>query len=212
MHKRSGMETGMKVIGITGGIGAGKTEILGYLQRRADCRVIIADRAAHELEKRGGICYDRLVALLGKEVLSADGEIDKARMAARIFADRKILDSVNAIVHPAVKEYIAGEIDKERERGAFRYLFIEAALLIEGGYDQIVDELWYIYADEETRRERLKKSRGYSDEKTDSIMRQQMADHMFRRHCRVVIDNSKTLAYAYQQIDEKLGEDLCQRK
>lgn len=202
----------MKVIGITGGVGAGKTEILGYLQKRADCRVIIADQTAHELEKRGGACYDRIVALLGTEILSADGEIDRSKMAARIFADRDILNSVNGIVHPAVKEYIVDEIRKEQEKGVLRYLFIEAALLIEDGYGEIADELWYIYADEKTRRERLKKSRGYSDEKTDSIMRQQMADHMFRRHCRVVIDNSKTLAYAYQQIDEKLGEDLCQRK
>lgn len=202
----------MKVIGITGGVGAGKSEILTYLRERTDCRVIIADKVAHELEKKGQVCYEKLVALLGEEILAEHGEIDKAKMAARIFADKQLLAQINSIVHPAVKEYIIGEIAKERKAEALSYLFIEAALLIEDGYEEIVDEMWYIHADENIRRERLATSRGYSEEKTDSIMRQQMSEEDYRRHCRIVIDNSKQLTDAYRQIDEKLGEELCQRK
>ena len=202
----------MKVIGITGGVGAGKSEILAYLRKRTDCRVIIADKVAHELEKKGHVCYERLVALLGEEILAGHGEIDKAKMAARIFADGQLLAQINSIVHPAVKEYIIGEIAKERSAGTLGYLFIEAALLIEDGYEEIVDEMWYIHADEKIRRERLATSRGYSEEKTDSIMRQQMSEEDYYRHCRIVIDNSKQLTDAYRQIDEKLGEELCQRK
>ena len=202
----------MKIIGITGGVGAGKSEILAYLQERTDCRVIIADKVAHELEKKGQVCYERLVALLGEEILTERGEIDKAGMAARIFADKQLLAQINSIVHPAVKEYIIGEIAKERSAGILSYLFIEAALLIEDGYEEIVDEMWYIHADEKIRRERLSTSRGYSEEKTDSIMRQQMSEDDYYRHCRVVIDNSKQLIDAYRQIDKKLGEELCQKK
>ncbi len=78
-------ERNMKVIGITGGVGAGKTQVLHYLQERTECRIIIADQAAHALEEPGGACYEQLVALLGKGVLREDGSIDKFRMAARIF-------------------------------------------------------------------------------------------------------------------------------
>lgn len=202
----------MKVIGITGGVGAGKSEILAYLQERTDCRVIIADKVAHDLEKRGEVCYDRIVALLGREIIAEDGEIDRTKMAAAIFADKHLLQQINNIVHPAVKEYIVNAIAEERTRSVFTYLFIEAALLIEDGYKEIVDEMWYIHTDEKARRERLKASRGYSEEKIDSIMREQMSEEAFYKHCPVVIDNSKSLTSTYRQIDEKLGERLCQKQ
>lgn len=202
----------MRVIGITGGVGSGKTAILDYLQKHTNCRVIVADRVAHELEEPGGICYGKIVALLGQEVLAKDGRIDKAKMSARIFSDKNLLTGINGIIHPAVKEYIQKTIAEEREAGKLDYLFIEAALLIENGYCGIVDEMWYIHTDEKTRRERLKLSRGYTDEKIDSIIKEQLAEEDFYRHCSVVIDNSKALQSAFRQIDEKLGEELCQKQ
>lgn len=202
----------MKVIGITGGVGAGKTRVLDYLRKREGCQVIIADQAAHKLEEPGEICYEQIVELLGQEILAVDGRIDKAKLAARIFGDQAILARVNEIVHPAVKSYITKIIDEVRREGRLQYLFIEAALLIEDGYERIVDEMWYIHADAEVRRERLKKDRGYSDEKIDKIMREQLSEEAFYRHCLVVIENSGTLEQVYRQIDEKLGEDLCQKQ
>ena len=202
----------MKVIGITGGVGAGKSEILAYLREHANCRIIIADKVAHDLERQGEVCYEQIVALLGREIVAEDGEIDKSKMAAGIFADRSLLVRINEIVHPAVKEYILNEIAKEKKAGRLDYLFIEAALLIEDGYKEIVDEMWYIHTDEKTRRDRLKASRGYSDEKINSIMREQLSEEEFCRHCSTVIDNSKTLEGAYGQIDKKLGERLCQKQ
>lgn len=202
----------MRVIGITGGVGSGKTAILDYLQKHTNCRVIVADRVAHELEEPGGICYEKIVAVLGKEILAENGGIDKSKMAARIFCDKNLLMRVNGIVHPAVKEYIQRTIAEEREAGKLAYLFIEAALLIENGYSGIVDEMWYIHTDEKARRERLKSSRGYSDEKIDCIIKEQLTEEEFYRHCSVVIDNSKTLQSALKQIDEKLGEELCQKQ
>lgn len=206
------MRNSMKIIGITGGVGAGKSRILDYLAEHTVCRIIVADQTAHELEAPGGSCYGRIVELLGEDILDADGSIDRARMAERIFSDRELLSQVNAIVHPAVKQYILETAAREREAGRIDYLFIEAALLIEDGYDEIVDELWYVHTDERVRRDRLRASRGYSDEKIDSIMRGQLSEEEFYRHCPVAIDNSGTLESVYRQIDEKLGEDLCQRQ
>ena len=202
----------MKVVGITGGIGAGKSQILAYLKEHTRCRIIIADQVAHELEEPGGRCYQPIVSILGTAILTEDGRIDRAKMAARIFADGKLLSQINAIVHPAVKEYITGVIAEERAGDRIDYLFIEAALLIEDGYKTIVDELWYIHTDMQVRRERLKASRGYSDEKIDSIVNGQLSEEAFYGQCSVVIDNSGTLDSVYRQIDKKLGEDLCQKR
>ncbi|MCM1038685.1 MAG: dephospho-CoA kinase [Roseburia sp.] len=201
----------MKSIGITGGVGAGKSELLAYIKKKYNCYVILADEVAHRLEKPGEECYNKLTALLGKEILKTDGTIDKNRMAEKIFADKAILEQVNAIVHPAVKKYIVNEIAKEQEKARIDFLFVEAALLIEDGYEEILDELWYIHTDTGIRRERLKASRAYSDEKIDHILQGQLSEETFRTHCRVVIDNSSDFIHTCQQIDEKLEEYLCQR-
>ncbi|MDD6810633.1 MAG: dephospho-CoA kinase [Lachnospiraceae bacterium] len=201
----------MKIIGITGGVGAGKSEILAYIREHYNCQVILADNVAHQVEEPGQKCYNELVALLGADILNLDGTIQKTRMAAKIFADSRLLAKVNELVHPAVKEYILQKIAEKKKEGKLDFLFIEAALLIEDGYEQIVDELWYIYTKLDIRRERLKVSRAYSDEKINQILQGQLSEGEFRKHCKVVIDNSGSLAEAYQQIDEKLGEYLCQK-
>ncbi|MCM1267564.1 MAG: dephospho-CoA kinase [Bacteroidales bacterium] len=197
----------MKVIGITGGVGAGKSEVLAHLEKTYNCRVIMADRLAHELEEPGGICYQPLIKLLGETVLREDGRIDRQKMAAAIFGQEALLQKVNAIVHPAVREAIMHEIEKERAAGKLDYLFIEAALLIEEGYTQILDELWYIHAEEEVRRKRLRENRGYSEEKIESILRSQLSEAEFRRHSDVVIENNGALSGVYEQIEKELGED-----
>lgn len=202
----------MKVIGITGGVGAGKSEILAYLKEHCNCRIIMADRLAETLEEPGQACYLQIVSLLGQDILQEDGRIDRQKMAARIFADRKLLTAVNEIIHPAVKEYILQTIEMERAAANLDYLFIEAALLIEDGYDKIVDELWYIHTDMDVRRQRLKASRGYTDEKIDNIVKGQLTEDVFYRYCHVVLENSGPLEDVYKQIDEKLGENLCQKQ
>ena len=194
----------MRTIGITGGVGAGKSELLAYIEKNYNSRILLADTVGHLVKEPGQPCYEKLVALLGKEILSPDGQIDRKAMAERIFADPELLEQVNGMIHPAVETYILEQIHLEQMRGTLDFFFIEAALLIECGYEDKVDELWYIYADREVRARRLKASRGYSDEKIQEIMDSQLSEEEFRRHCQVVIDNSGSLQDAYRQIDEIL--------
>ena len=198
----------MKVIGITGGVGAGKSEILSYIKKHYNCRILLADEAAHRVKEKGQPCYEKLVTLLSDEILDETGNINKVKMSEKIFSSRELLAEVNGIIHPAVKKLILSAIQKERERRIHDFFFIEAALLIEEGYLDYVDEMWYIYAREEVRRKRLKESRGYSDEKINQIMSSQLKEADFRRYCSVVIDNSDSLTESRRQIDEKLGEYL----
>lgn len=196
----------MRLIGVTGGVGAGKSEILSYIRKHYKCRIYLADEVAHLIKQKGESCYYRLVELLGEEVLDEDGEINKRKMAEMIFADDELLEQVNRIVHPEVRIYLEKRIEEAGEDKGIELLFIEAALLIEAGYKEIIDELWYIYADIEVRKKRLQSSRGYSLEKIAQIMDSQLTEEMFRKNCDFVIDNSGELAESYKQIRKKLEE------
>jgi dephospho-CoA kinase len=195
----------MKFIGITGGVGAGKSEILAYLAKKPGVRVMLADEIAHNLMEPQTACGKKIAeAFADCDIFSGDGSFDRGKLAACIFQDAKKRELLNSIVHPAVKEYVLEQLDIERKKGQLSWLFLEAALLIEEHYDAILDELWYIYTNEANRRARLRASRGYSDEKIDSIFKSQLKEEEYRAHCSVVIDNNGTPEQAFAQIDNYL--------
>jgi len=201
----------MKIIGITGGVGCGKSEIIRYIMKKYRCYVIFADDVAKQLQQKGNLCYDRIVSLLGERILACDGEIDKGKMAAQIFSDEKLLLKVNNIIHPAVYEYVEQKITEYKNKNKIDFFIIEAALLIECGYGKIVDEMWYVYTQDEIRRERLKKSRGYSDEKISQIFSSQLSYEEFKNASTFVLDNNGMMEDTQKQIDYKLEEYLCQK-
>ena len=194
----------VRIIGVTGGIGAGKSEILSYIKKHYNCRIFLADEVAHKVKEVGQEAYEPLVELLGRDVLDTDGSINRERMAQKIFADNQVLFQVNEIVHPAVRRFVEQAIADAKEKKDIELLFIEAALLIEAGYETIVDELWYIYATIDVRTKRLMENRGYSLKKVQSIIEKQLSEEEFKAHAHFVIDNSGELAKAYEQIDDKL--------
>lgn len=200
----------MRFIGITGGVGAGKSEILTYIGKKYKCEIYLADQVAHLVKQPGTWVYDRLVELLGRDVTDESGQIDRAVMAKKIFADSGLLGQVNEIIHPAVKSFLMERFALAEKAGETDFFFVEAALLIEGGYLALVDEMWYIYADAAVRRERLRQARGYSDEKISQIMSSQLTEEAFRNNCDFVIDNSGSLEESCRQIDERLKN--CQEK
>ena len=195
----------MKIIGITGGVGAGKSAILGYLKEEYGAVVIEADKVGHLLMEPGKTCYDSIVEKFGKSILNEDQTINRGKLGGIVFADSKLLDVLNKIIHPGVKSYIISEIEKEKIAAKTRYFVVEAALLLEDHYDVICDELWYIHTDEAVREKRLKETRGYDDEKIAGIMANQKTPEEFRSACQVVIDNSGNLSDTYRQIEKQLG-------
>lgn len=194
----------MKTIGITGGVGSGKSEILSYIGENYPCEIVLADDLAKELQEPGGPCYIPLIEFLGKDIVEKDGHIRKAAMADKIFNNRELLAKVNGLIHPAVTEEILRRMELAEKKEEISLFFVEAALLIENGFDKICDEMWYIYAKESVRRERLRRSRGYSGEKITAIMKKQLSESVFREKCRVVIDNSGPLSESIKQIDQIL--------
>ncbi|MBP5609389.1 MAG: dephospho-CoA kinase [Lachnospiraceae bacterium] len=190
----------MITIGITGGVGSGKSVILKYLEEKYNACIIVADELAKELEEPGKPVYKKLVECFGDAILSPDMSIDKKAFASLIFSDEEALSKANAIIHPAVKEEILRRM-KEEETSGCEVFVVEAALLIEDGYDKILDELWYVYTDEAVRFKRLEVNRGYDREKSLSIMRRQKSDIEFRKYCKRIIDNSGELEETIDQTD-----------
>lgn len=196
----------MKLIGVTGGVGAGKSAILSYMQEHYGARVLQADRIAEEIMRPGTVCDQSLKeAFAGDGVFRSDGSLDRGAMASVIFHDPAKRKQVNDIVHPLVREYVIREVEKERQQKCFSYVVLEAALLLEAGYDTLCDELWYIHSDESVRVARLKEKRGYSDDKIQAIFASQLPEETFRRRCGCVIENNTTKEAAYAQIDRLLG-------
>lgn len=194
----------MWVIGITGGVGAGKSKILEYIREHCSCRILLADEVGNSVKEPGTACYSELIRLLGKEILEEDGSIHKGKMAEAIFGNKELLDKVNAIIHPAVRKVILDALEEERQKGQCQAFFVEAALLIECGYGEVVDELWYIHAEEAVRRQRLRESRQYSEEKIQGIMAGQLKEEEFRKKCQRVIDNSGDFRETCSKIKEEL--------
>ena len=190
----------MKTIGITGGVGSGKSAILGYLAEHYPCRVLYADELTAKMQKKGGKCYEAMARMFGPDYLLPDGELDRAKIGGRVFGDPKALKALNDLIHPIVVEEIKRQIKEAESKENTEFFFLEAALLIETGFDKICDELWYIYARREVRIRRLEESRGYTPERSAQMMERQLPEEVFRKYCHVVIDNSGTLEESISQI------------
>ena len=115
----------MKVIGITGGVGAGKSAILDYIEENYNARILKADEIAHDLMEPGRPCHEKLQEVLPKEAFLEDGHLNRPLLAGLMFSKKNLRNIINSIVHPAVKVYIIDTISKEHEIGALDYLVIE---------------------------------------------------------------------------------------
>lgn len=193
----------MKIIGVTGGVGAGKSTILRYLAGQYRAKVIQADEIGHEVMEPGREAYQKILSVFGEGILSEDGSVDRKILGGIVFADEEKLKALNAIIHPAVKEEILSRLTQAEDAGE-KYAVVEAALFLEEKYDAFCDETWYIYTNEERRRDRLKKSRGYTDERIDQIFANQKTHEEFLSRCEFVIDNNKAQEDTWRQIDRRM--------
>lgn len=186
------------VIGITGGVGAGKSTVLNILQKEYQAEIILTDHVAHELMQPGTSCYGKIVEALGTEVLAEDGTFDKVKLGQRMFNDKTTVGMVNQIVHPAVREEAAARIAASSKK----LIVIESALLIEAGFKPLCDEIWYVYVSTQERVKRLYEQRGYSEVKSYSIIYNQLSHEQFRRNCDRLVDNGASREYTRRQIRE----------
>ena len=104
----------MHFIGITGGVGAGKSEILAYIRKKYRCEIYLADEVAHLVKQPGTQAYQELLGLLGGDIVDQNRQIDRQVMADRIFGHAELLEKVNGIIHPAVKKFLLERLEEAR--------------------------------------------------------------------------------------------------
>lgn len=195
----------MKIIGITGGVGSGKSEILNILENDYHAKIIQSDHVAHELMAPGAKSYDAIVQSFGKEILNEDQTINRPILGEIVFHNEEKLSLLNSITHKNVDEEIISRIDEYRKEEPEGMIVIESALLVGAEYEKKFDQLWYIYTREEVRYERLKASRGYSDEKIAQMIAKQQSEEEFKSMASHIIDNSGDLEDTRAQIKKILG-------
>ncbi len=216
------MKQSKPVIGVTGGVGAGKSTVLRYLEKNYGVAVIMADEVGRELMAPGKSVYKALVENYGEGILKEAeaapdqaGEetqgtraIDTAVLAGIAFKDEDSQKRINAIEHPIIKEEIVHRIVEALACERVTGVVVEAALLKEGGLCELCDEVWYVYARRAVRVERLRKSRGYSVEKCRAILKRQLTDKAFRSIADVVIDNSGSSEMTGKKLDREMKRVL----
>lgn len=194
----------MKVIGLTGGIGSGKSLVANILKEQYGAYLLNTDEIAKRQMEPGGASYREVVACFGSDILSTDGTIDRSKLASIIFEDSEKRLKINEITHPKVLDTVKEVIKAMGEQGIVPYLVVETALMIEAGYDYICDEVWYVHAPEQERRIRLKVSRNYSDEKIDTIFSNQSKEEAFRSKFGKVVENVGDVKDLEEQIKKLL--------
>ena len=194
-------QNNMKIIGITGGVGAGKSTVLDYLREQFQAYVIQADQVGHQVMEPGEICYSQVIALFGEHILKKDKTIDRKAVSDVVFGNEEKLKKLNGIIHPAVRQSILEEIQLQKEKKT-AIVVVEAALLLEEHYEKFCDKVWYVHTDREIRISRLMENRGYSREKSESIISSQAPDEYFAKHADYIIRNNGDIKDTWLQVEE----------
>jgi dephospho-CoA kinase len=187
----AGYNRRMRVIGLTGGIGTGKSAVAQVL-RELGAVVIDADRLGHEAYRPGTPAWQEVVEAFGQEVLLPTGEIDRKRLGSLVFRDPQALARLNAILHPRMFQ-MARERIREAQAQGHQVVVLEAAVLLEAGWDSLVDEVWVVTAPEEEAVRRTQGRSGLTREQVLARLRAQMPQEERARRAHVVIDNSGSL-------------------
>lgn len=188
----------MKVIGLTGGIGSGKSTVSRILQELG-ARILDADKVGHELYRPGTEVWEEVVSAFGRDILKPDGEIDRPKLGAIVFSDPAALERLNQIMHPRMFQRMRQILDEWRNEGV-AVAVLEAAILFEAGWTPLVDEVWVTMASEETVVKRLR-AKGLSPEQVKARLRSQMPVEEKARRAKVVIHNDGSMEELRRQVE-----------
>ena len=189
----------MLVIGLTGSIGTGKSEVTRLLEQLG-AAIINADQVGHEAYTPNSDSWNEVVGAFGRDILQAGGEIDRKKLGALVFSDPRLLAKLNAILHPRMAGMVADRIERFRADGA-SVVVVEAALLFEAGWETLVDEVWAVDSPLETVVERLRSRSGLDEAEVRRRIDSQMDIQERLSRSDVVVDNSGDWAALEQVVN-----------
>ena len=196
-----------KIIGITGGIASGKSTVSSYLRELGQI-VIDADEVVHDLQKKGGALYQVLVGWFGTEILQADGELNRKKLAALLFGSNERLAKSADLQNSIIRK----ELEKRRDRALQdnELVFLDIPLLYELGYEDWCNQVWLIYVDKETQIQRLMARNQLTKEEAQLRISRQMPLEEKRDLADLVLKNTgdlETLKSQIKQLVIEMGQD-----
>lgn len=198
----------MFILGVTGGIGTGKTTVASLL-RSVGVQVIDADRIAHELTNTKGETPERIAAALGGDTVREDGSLDRQRVAELAFTNKRVLDTLSAIVHEEVVRVMDAQIEEARKKKV-KVIALDVPIPVKRGFLDVADEVWAIAADDDTRILRLLK-RGMDEKEAKRRIAVQMTREEYRDLAHVEIENNGSLIDLEEKVFSRLREALSER-
>ncbi len=189
----------MKVIGLTGGTGSGKSVVSKSLAQ-AGAVIVDADQIAHEIIEKGRPAYDEILAYYGREILDAEGNIIRKKLGEIVFHDAEKLAFLNRCTH----KYICAETERQiaaaKQADIAKMIVLDAPLLLEAGLERLCDAVWVVYADAAVRAKRVMERDGISLSLAEARIANQKSWKEYAEAADVVIDNSKDLPYLQTQL------------
>jgi len=177
----------MKVIGLTGGIGSGKSTVSQFLAELGAV-IIDADKVGHEAFKPDTELWQEVVAAFGRQILAPEGDIDRGKLAKIVFGSSESLARLNRIMHPRMYDMVKARLEEYRRQGV-DVVVLEAPLLLEAGWTPLVDEVWVTIAPEATVLKRLQERTELSEPESLARIRSQMSNEERVKHADVIINN-----------------------
>lgn len=194
----------VKVIGLTGGIGSGKSEAARILVETYGALLLNTDRIAHDFMEKGGVSYGLIVEYFGKGILDGEGRIDRGKLGREVYQNTEKLKMLNSFTHPPVMEYVRNRIKEAKEERAYPLICVETALPREAALGDFCDEIWYVNAEKEVRKERLQNSRNFNQDKFEQVLKNQFSEEEYKKISTHILTNNDTLENLKQQIERVL--------
>ena len=189
----------MLTIGITGGIGSGKSTVTKFLEELG-APIIDADKVGHAIYAPDGPAYHEMIAAFGREILASDGTIDRRKLGPIVFADADALKRLNAIVHPKMFARMREMVGQLRAQGERQPIVVEAAILIEANWQPLFDQIWLVIASKTQVVDRIERDRGLKPEQTEARIRAQLSDEERQKHATLVITNNGTIGELREKV------------
>lgn len=191
----------MYVIGVTGGIGAGKSMVSRILVDLG-AKVVDADKIARDIVKPGEPALMELVNEFGKEILTGQGELYRQKLSQMVFGDNEKIEKLNKITHKYIVERIINLVEKEKRDKRFDIIVLDVPIPVKKGFLDIADEIWVVTADKETRIERIIKRSGFTREEAEKRIASLPADEEYLEIADEVIENNSSL----EELEKKVAK------
>lgn len=190
----------MKTIGLTGGIGSGKSTV-SHLLAELGAFVIDADKVGHEIYLPGKNAWKQVTAAFGQGLLAEDQTIDRKKLGAIVFGSKRALEQLNAIVHPLMFSEIEQRVQAKRAEGFAKPIVVEAAILIEANWIPLADEVWLVETNTQAVVDRVAEQRGMAAKDTEARIASQLPNEERRKHAQLVIQNNGSLEDLKQRVN-----------